>query len=267
MQKNIIYKVYIPGGNNTAFVVGTNYTLEERRKINNKIMENDSSIEQVGFLGEKNAPELIMAGGEFCGNATRSAVFYYLDGKEGSMTLKVNEKDYIEAGVKDGMAWCQIPLIDTENIVELIEKGVYKVNMKGMTSIVISEEEAEKYLSNKKDIEKETMDLINKYKLQNSEAVGVMFLEKSENFLKINPVVWVKEINTLFYETACGSGTTATAIVQSFTRGKDVNINILQPSGYVISATITHDHSNKLNAVISGKVLTDNVEKSVLVDM
>lgn len=267
MQKDIIYKVYIPGGNNTAFVVGTNYTLEERRKINNKIMEDDRSIEQVGFLGEKNNPELVMAGGEFCGNATRSAVFYYLDGKDGNMTLKVNEKDYIEAGVKNGMAWCQIPLINNGNIVEVIEEGIYKVNMKGMTSIVISEDEAEKYLNNKENIKVETMNLINKYKLQNCEAVGVMFLEKTEAFLKINPVVWVKEINTLFYETACGSGTTATAIVKSFINGKNMSIDILQPSGYVINATITYNHNNKLNAVISGKVLTDNVEKTVLVSM
>ena len=260
MKDNIMYKVFIPGGNNTAFVMGTDYTLEQRSMINDRIMNADSSIEQVGFLGDNNNPELVMAGGEFCGNATRSAVFYYLDGQDGKMTLKVNQKDYIEAGVKDKMAWCEIPLIQNGNIVEKIQEGMYKVNMKGMTSIVISEEDAKKYLNKKENIKEETMMLIKKLNLENSEAVGVMYLESVDNKLKINPVVWVKEINTLFYETACGSGTTATAIVKSYLEGNDVSVDILQPSGYVINATITGIKENKLRAVISGVVLSDNVE-------
>lgn len=260
MKKDIMYKVFIPGGNNTAFVMGTNYTLEQRSMINDRIMKADSSIEQVGFLGDNDNPELVMAGGEFCGNATRSAVFHYLDGKDGKMTLKVNEKDYINAGVKDGNAWCEIPLKQSGDIVEKIKDGMYKVNMKGMTSIVISEANAKKYLENKQSIKEETMQLIKDLKLENSEAVGVMYLETIDNKLKINPVVWVKEINTLFYETACGSGTTATAIVKSYLEKNDVSIDILQPSGYVINATITGINENNLKAVISGVVITDNIE-------
>ena len=53
-----MYKVFIPGGNNTAFVMGTDYTLEQRGIINDRIMNADSSIEQVGFLGDNNNPEL-----------------------------------------------------------------------------------------------------------------------------------------------------------------------------------------------------------------
>lgn len=119
---------------------------------------------------------------------------------------------------------------------------------------------AKKYLNNKENIKEETMKLIEKLNLENSEAVGVMYLESVDNKLKINPVVWVKEINTLFYETACGSGTTATAIVKSYIEGNDVSVDILQPSGYVINATITGIKENKLRAVISGVVLADNVE-------
>ena len=145
-------------------------------------------------------------------------------------------------------------------IVEKIKDGMYKVNMKGMTSIVISEANAKKYLENKQSIKEETMQLIKDLKLENSEAVGVMYLETIDNKLKINPVVWVKEINTLFYETACGSGTTATAIVKSYLEKNDVSIDILQPSGYVINATITGINENNLKAVISGVVITDNIE-------
>lgn len=261
MKREVSYRVYVPGGNNTAFVLGTNYSLDERIKINNKIMESDSSIEQVGFLGDKDSPELVMAGGEFCGNATRSAVYYYLNGKDGSMTLKVNQKDYIQAGVKDGEAWCEIPLICDGNIVENIDAGIYQVNMKGMKSIVVQEDKATLYLNNKETIKDEAMKLIKKYNLQNSEAVGVMFLEKVNHLLKINPIVWVRDINTLFYETACGSGTTATAIVKSYLQNADISLDILQPSSHVITAKIKHEKESEFKGVISGKVLTDGIDR------
>lgn len=267
MKREVSYRVYVPGGNNTAFVLGTNYSLDERIKINNKIMESDSSIEQVGFLGDnKDSPELVMAGGEFCGNATRSAVYYYLNGKDGNMTLKVNQKDYIQAGVKDGDAWCEIPLCFDRNIVESIDDGIYQVNMKGMTSIVVLEDKATLYLNNKQTIKDEAMSLIKKYNLQNSEAVGVMFLEKLNDLLKINPIVWVRDINTLFYETACGSGTTATVIVKSYLQNADISMDILQPSSYVITVTIKHEKEAEFKAIISGKVLTDGIDRKVCVE-
>ena len=72
----IRYKVYNPAGNITALVIGDKYNFEERKNINNKIMDSDSKIEQVGFLS-KTEKRLSMAGGEFCGNATRCAILYY----------------------------------------------------------------------------------------------------------------------------------------------------------------------------------------------
>ena len=36
---DIRYKIYNPAGNITALVIGDNYTTEEQRKINSKIME------------------------------------------------------------------------------------------------------------------------------------------------------------------------------------------------------------------------------------
>ena len=266
MSREIFHKIFVPGGNDTSFVFGTDFSLEERKNINDLIMRQNPNVEQVGFLGGKDSPELIMAGGEFCGNATRSAAFYYLDGRDGQMTLKVNGKDYIQAGVRDSLAWCQIPLSVSGKIVEQIETGIYKVNMEGMTSIVIKEKQAKKYLENKENIKIEAMNIIKKYDLLSSEAVGVMFLEKQENLIKMHPVVWVNAIDTLFYETACGSGTTATAIVESYINNTSKSIDVLQPSGYVINASITMERGSITKAVISGKVMTDNVKRKVELD-
>ncbi len=264
MQK-IKYITYIPAGNDTAFVLKRGYTKEEKKKINDAIMKKESNIEQVGFVELGKEPELEMAGGEFCGNATRSAAHYYLEGKEGELILKVNGKDYIKAGINEkGEAYCEIPLYKgNKKMVEKKENGIYQVRMQGMVTIVIEEENAKKYLENKDKIKEETKKIIEKYQLTNEEAVGVMYLEREKNMLKINPIVWVNEINTMFYETACGSGTTGVGIVQAYKENKNQKLNIVQPSGNIINITVEKDNEKIIKAVISGEIYTDGKVKEV----
>ena len=64
------YIIYNPAGNITALVLGDEYNSEQRKLINNAIMEREKRVELVGFLSQKDK-KLTMAGGEFCGNATR----------------------------------------------------------------------------------------------------------------------------------------------------------------------------------------------------
>ena len=74
-------------------------------------MKKHTNIEQVGFINNKGKKELQMAGGEFCGNATRSAAYNYLKGTQGKIQICVNSKDKITAGVdKNKNAWSEIPL-------------------------------------------------------------------------------------------------------------------------------------------------------------
>ena len=75
----IKYAICRPGGNDTALVYGSDYTQEQKKCINDAIMKKHSNVEQVGFIDFNKKPELQMAGGEFCGNATRSAANLYLD--------------------------------------------------------------------------------------------------------------------------------------------------------------------------------------------
>lgn len=263
--KKVKYIKFIPGGNDTALVLSKNYSKDEKKEINDEIMNEDKTIEQVGFVDKSDEPELQMAGGEFCGNATRSSALYYLDGKCGNIKIKVNGKDIIETGVyQNGEAWCQIPLYIGENQIVEIEEGIYKVRMNGMISIVIKENISKKYLENKDELKETALSFINKYKLKDSEAVGVMFLEQDEK-LKINPVVWVRDIDTLFYETACGSGTTATAMVKAFLENKNQEVEVVQPSGLIIKANIEIEDSCVKKAIISGKVLSDFDEKEIVV--
>lgn len=259
-KEPIKYTIYIPAGNNTAFVYGFGYSKEQKAKINDAIMAKHKDVEQVGFIDPSaKRPELQMAGGEFCGNATRSSAYIYLNGKPGSLQMIVNTKDLINAGVDENLnAWCEIPLYHGEDVVTEMEPGIFIVKMNGMVTVVIQDEKAEKYLKDTSiKLEEAGMSIIHKYNLEYSEAVGVMFCEKENGMIKINPVVWVKEINTLFNETACGSGTTATCMVEAFTKKQSQKIDVVQPSGLIITADITYEDGKILKAVISGEVKTD----------
>ena len=252
------YIKFIPGGNDTALVLNKNYSTDEKKVINDVVLEFDKSIEQVGFITTYDSPELQMAGGEFCGNATRSAAFYYQKGLPGTTNIIVNGNDVINAGVyENGDAWCEIPLYHGDDVILEKEEGIYQVRMNGMVSIVIQPNVAESYLKQKEQLKTFALDFIDKYKLNNNEAVGVMFLERADK-LKLHPVVWVRDINTLYYETGCGSGTTAVTMVEAYLKNQSQKLEIVQPSGLSITAEITVQNSKIIRAVISGKVKTDN---------
>lgn len=254
----IEYRIYKPSGNDTALVNGIDFNDKKKKNINDEIMKKHNNVEQVGFLNNDKY-ELQMAGGEFCGNATRSAVYSYLDGKEGNIHITVNKDKILEAGIdKNGKVWTEIPLYKASDWIDNTQKGIYIVKMEGMRTIVIKSDIAGEYLKNKRYLKNAGMKLIKEYELENNEAVGVMFCENLGEKIKINPIVWVKKADTLFYETACGSGTTAVGMVESYERKKDVKIDVIQPSGMeiTISTKINNDIIEK--AIIEGKVLPDS---------
>ena len=94
-----------------------------------------------------------------------------------------------------------------------------------------------------------------------------MFCETEQELLKINPIVWVKAIDTLFYETACGSGTTAVCMVEAFLKKQNQKIDVLQPSGLVITASIINEEGHISKATISGNVETDGKTYSMEISL
>ena len=132
---NISYKIFNPAGNITALVLGDEYNLEQKKLINKKIMEQEPKVEQVGFISQK-YKRLTMAGGEFCGNATRCATLYYIE-KQQSIELEINNNK-IKAGINEKEeVWCKIP-IEQYKIIK-IHKNIYKVLLKGITILVVND--------------------------------------------------------------------------------------------------------------------------------
>lgn len=248
------YKIYNPSGNVTALVIGDEYSKNERKLINDKIMEKENKVEQVGFLSTKKKM-LTMAGGEFCGNATRCATLYYIK-KDKNIELEINKQKIKTGTDENGNIWCEIP-IEGQKIVKL-NKEIYKIILKGITILVVKD------VINHKDLKRKAKDIINQYNIED-DAVGVMFLDESKEYIKIYPIVWVKEINTLFLENACGSGTIAVSILKAWITQKSNEYCIMQPSGEFLKTNIILKNGRIVKAILKGKIQTDDKIKEIII--
>lgn len=251
---NISYKIFNPAGNITALVLGDEYNLEQKKLINKKIMEQEPEVEQVGFISQK-CKRLTMTGGEFCGNATRCATLYYIK-KQQTIELEINNNK-IKAGInKKDEVWCKIP-IEQYKIIK-VHKNIYKVLLKGITILVIKD------IMDYKNLKQKARKLIKKYNLDD-DAVGIIFVDKEENIIKIYPIVWVREIDTLFLENACGSGTRAVAMLESWLTNVTRKYYVMQPSGEVLIAEITINNNLIKKAILKGKIKQDNKVRKIFI--
>lgn len=249
-----------PGGNDTALVIGEVADKASRKVINDSLMSIYPNIEQVGFIytDEKEDLNLMMAGGEFCGNATRSAAYLALEGKPGDLEIKVSGVEgNLKAGVKEnGDAYAQMPIYkETSKIVNDPENpDAWLVNMQGISQYVVFCDQSPTN-KNPDELKKEAMEILEVKDLKLLPAAGVIYASKDEGNWRIDPIVYVRDINTNFYETACGSGTTALGQVLALREKQSVNnIPILQPSGETINISVDFDGNEFGYAQISGKV-------------
>ncbi len=256
-MKEYLYQIFIPGGNATALVYNLADDLQIQKFVNDAIMKKFPYVEQVGFLStDISKPQLIMAGGEFCGNATRCAAWHYLNGKQGELSLKVSGvSNQLKAGVtKKGEAWAEIPTIGTLNDIVEIKKGFFLVKLEGILHVVVMPEQSKMYLKKTCEIKKTAMSILCQNKLLDTPAAGVIFVEQTMKTLKIHPCVYVSRINTLFYETACGSGTVAVGLVCALLNKKSEEITVIQPSTKTIKVFVSIKGEEIDEAIISGGI-------------
>jgi D-alanyl-D-alanine dipeptidase/diaminopimelate epimerase len=225
----------IADGNETAIQIIKGARKSGDEQAGKALMNAFPSVEQAGLL-YIDSDRLEMAGGEFCGNASAVAAvlltnksgepsaYYSVSGFEGSVAAEV-------ASIGDN----RYRVRATFNVMSYkVESSRYKgrqlcvVDMKGIVHVLI---EAVFPASNYESQQRKIVDELN---LGNREAVGVIWYEQQAGQVKIDPVVWVKEIDTLYYESACGSGAIAVALATD-------NRKILQPTGAYINVYATGD--------------------------
>ena len=220
MDRTAKLKIYLPSGNPTALVeVKTIPNLADRKVINNDIMAKFPFVEQVGFIDDEF--NLTMAGGERCINAIRCAALHYMKKLNLNNAKVLNLGDIFECGQDENGVFISSDF-SLKFECKVQENGEFLVNLGGITHIVnfqelnLDDEELKIY----------ALEKLKFYDLLNLEASG--FINYNEPNLK--PVVYVKDINTLFYESACGSGSIAVAVVLSL-KSDNTKFKLIQPSG------------------------------------
>lgn len=239
----LTYSIYYPSGNATALVNQLVLEPSLKKLINDKIMSLNPQVEQVGFLSQRSY-RLEMAGGEFCGNATRCAVFYYLKGKPGEINIKISGvRQKLKAGIDNqGNCWTKIPL--QKNLITK-KLGYTIINLEGITQVVTDSSPGKIKAKN----------ILNKLGLLDSvPAAGVMFISKNRSEIKLNPFVWVRDIKTFFYETACASGTAAVGYYLAQKLNRSLKLAVVQPSKETLNVAVKLSPNNLPQAKISGSI-------------
>ncbi|MDO4870469.1 MAG: hypothetical protein Q4A65_09340 [Bacillota bacterium] len=176
--------------------------------------------EQVGFIVSDNT--MNMSGLEFCGNASRAFAYYEATkALPAKKEIDVNVSGcshplhaWIDADNQDAKIQMPLPVksirLSSEQLgvaEECPELGSsVLVDLDGISHLVLKNVPAEEQLFNKI---KDAVYAID----EDIPALGVMFIDEATDTM--TPVVYVKDVNTTYFEGSCASGTSAAAFVKS----------------------------------------------------
>lgn len=240
-----------PGGNPTILLRSEDVPPEKRAAVANAVMSGQHlCAEQVGYVRFEGTPRLDMMGGEFCLNATRS--FAVLLAEKG---LLAHDEDGMfgnveVSGVPDEVS---VRVSFPENALPFAEAclhlpslpepermdGATLIRVPGIAHIIQtgpmpSPEELPAFCERQRKI----------CHVADEDAVGHLWLKCEQNLFEeqeaeLFPVVWVRATGSLFRESACGSGTLASALAFHALHGT-LRCRIVQPSGCTLSVRLEH---------------------------
>lgn len=249
--------VCYPSGNTTA-VIFDQLSDYNPKTLNREIMRawassypNGSKIEQCCIISASQDADSIarveMLGGEFCGNATRSALWLLTGGQRRTGLVEASGVNRpLVFSVRDKEVMLEMPLPQNSELVRRVAEG-WLVQLDGITQLVTIPETEQ--------APRQILDGLlgsNKYRLAEQPAVGVSSYDEISRQAAF--CVWVKEVDTTFDETACGSGTSAIGIARAWEAGSSVMIDVLQPSGEIIQTEATYGPGAVKASFITGSV-------------
>lgn len=287
----IRYTMVKPGGNNTVLVhdlLPRQYHGEVAREV---ILKKEAKGEQVGYLERSTLPgtvcRLQMMGGEFCGNATRATIMLIvkalLAGDPGPnpfelshITRSGSHLDVpMEVSGYNGVLLAKVVLDDQDNILDIYANMPVRreancteqrqptvngtsfdatlVHLHGISHLLIPEGEAIAGMQ-RSERQQNAERILTEEGLRTLEAAGVIFYKEHDGQYTIDPYVFVRDSNTMYAETACGSGTTALALKCALDAGGPVRLSVMQPSGLPIGISVDFNGIEFTGARISGPV-------------
>lgn len=236
------YYIVNPGGNITAIVCGK-FPKEIKLKITKNILENDSTIEQVGFwetVKNNNLDaKLEMAGGEFCGNALRSlgAILAYFENKKSNFIIK-------SSGMK-----MPVKLNSSTKLSSII----LKLSLLKYKNDICNIPGIKHFLSKKRFTKSSAKRILEEKKILKNKASGIISYQNiNTNTYNIEPIVYVRDTGTLYEESSCASGTLALAYMLYKKKGIK-KLNVRQPSGFTLKTLITKNEIKLSGPIVSIK--------------
>ena len=251
-----------PAGNITLFVL----TPVERKlhaEVAARLLASYPELqgEQVGFAGDaagEGEARLDMAGGEFCGNATRA--FGMLLARERGekvcrLLVEASGCDHpvrVDVDISAGTARAEMPLPREVRPVTACGKPGTLVHLGGIAHLVVEGvEPSQEFFDGAEPLFRDMAGL---------EAYGVMFLNEAEDGsagnpalrVRMTPLVKVPSAGTLFWEGSCGSGSLAAAAAQLKGDG-ELCRDYHQPAGTVRASVLRRD-GKFVSAHIDGPV-------------
>ena len=264
MTRGIDLIVFDPAGNTTIMVL-TPVPRSEYAETAKKLLEigfdehcswrGPAYGEQVAYIvpeddSGRNEPIMEMCGLEFCGNASRSFAYYRVlfcgEGEEtadGKKKIEVSVSGcphpltaVVDAEGRDSVIQMPLPvdikMIDTSPVG--IEGTYPLVVFDGISHIIIPGVEPEA----------ETFDRIKEFIYREvdpeMDAFGVMFINEEINLM--SPVVYVRDVDTTYFEGSCGSGTAAAAFAKAAGEAEGTFEYVFrQPDGTLHASVIKKD--------------------------
>lgn len=263
MKKEISIIVANPAGNITIFVLDK-FDRSQYQAVASQLLKHEEfNAEQVAFVLNANTME--MCGLEFCGNASRSFALLCAKAKgiegTGSVVVNVSGVDNplaVEINTANNYTKIKMPmplsvtsLSDTGN--SLVENSVL-VDFGGIVHLIVYDKES-------------TLENFNTIKsfvdeIAPAPATGVMFYDTKTGFL--TPIVYVKDVDSTYFEGSCGSGSTAVAVAKYLdlpeTASGEFSFEIPQPAG-ALTTTISVNQGELEGVYIEGIVEFDPIRK------
>ena len=292
MKKKIKIIVADPAGNITIFVKDS-FDRSQYPQVSRQLLEmKELRGEQVAFILDtpscgRAEGKMEMCGLEFCGNASRSfglikarelgiegegSVFVDVSGCDEILTIDVNtESSYTKVKMPNPVRLSKIDLSslaidDAAYAGDAAGSGdaVPAVDFGGILHVILRGIPAtEKNFAAIKDL------IMAKY---NPPALGVMFCSSDikkdggASICAMTPVVYVKDVDTTYFEGSCGSGTTACAASFGLDQGDGIHHFVFrQPEG-TIEAT-AHISEGRVEKVYIEGTVELSEEKEVEIDV
>jgi diaminopimelate epimerase len=195
-----------------------------------------------------------MFGGEFCGNAARSAVRALTYRKEQPVhtgTIEISgASSALRFTAKGDFVHIEMPLPSSGCSVAEVKEGSL-VRLEGITHLVITDSSKLCGTSARSTLTKLLRE--GTYGLDAEPAAGVSYYDEDAGTSLF--CVWVKKIGTMYDETGCGSGTCAIGAVVAAKNRADTELTVIQPSGAPVTVKCDYGDDGLIhNASIAGTV-------------